>query len=218
MYHVIADPPLGTPYSELFVSRADFQGQMRWLEHRGYRPVTLRAVWDHWHRGAALSQKPIVITFDDGYREVAHDALPTMRERQWPGVLNLAVKNIGASGGLSDGQIRRLISAGWEIDAHSLTHPDLTGLDAERLAREVGGARTELRRRFDVAVEFFCYPSGRYDAAVIAAVRRAGYLGATTTVEGLGDPHRPYELKRVRVSRRDGVKGLARKLERFPGT
>jgi peptidoglycan/xylan/chitin deacetylase (PgdA/CDA1 family) len=157
------------------------------------------------------------VAFDDGYREVAHDALPTMRERRWPGVLNLAVKNIGSSGGLSDRQVRRLISAGWEIDAHSFTHPDLTGLDGERLAREVGGARAELRRRFDVAVEFFCYPSGRFDTRVIAAVRRAGYLGATTTIEGLADPHRPYELKRVRVSRSDGIEGFARKLDPVSG-
>jgi peptidoglycan/xylan/chitin deacetylase (PgdA/CDA1 family) len=217
MYHVIADPPAGAPYPELFVSRADFEGQMRWLERRGYRPVTLRAVWDHWHRGAPLPKKPIVLTFDDGYREVADDALPTMRERRWPGVLNLTVKNLHIAGGLSETLVRRLISAGWEIDAHSLTHPDLTGLDEESLTREIAGARKELRRRFDVAVEFFCYPAGRYDTRVIAVVRRAGYLGATTTIDGLADPHRPYELRRVRVSRSDGNAGLARKLERFPG-
>ena len=63
-------------------------------------------------------------------------------------------------------------------------------------------------------VDFFCYPAGRYDARVIAAVRRAGYLAATTTVEGLAVPDEPYELARVRVGRNDGVAGLARKLVR----
>ena len=67
-------------------------------------------------------------------------------------------------------------------------------------------------------VDFFCYPAGRYDARVIAAVRRAGYLGATTTREGLARPTEPYELQRVRVSRSDGVAGFADELGRLART
>ena len=215
MYHVIGDPPAGAPYPELFVRPTDFTSQLRWLGRHGYKAVTLLDVWDHWHRGAPLPKRPIVVSFDDGYRSVVHDALPKMRERRWPGVLNLTVKNLRGRGGLSPRQVRRLISAGWEIDAHSLTHPELTSLDDRELAREVAGSRTELRRRFGVPVSFFCYPAGRFDTRVIAAVRRAGYLGATTTVDGLATPSRPYELRRVRVSRSDGLAGFAARIERF---
>ena len=215
MYHVIGDPRGAVPYPELYVREADFVGQMRWLERHGYHPVTLRAVWDHWHRDAPLPKRPIVVSFDDGYRSVAHAALPAMRERRWPGVLNLAVKNLRVSGGVSPRQVRRLIAAGWEIDAHTLTHPDLTTLGDRQLEREVAGSRRELRRLFGVPVDFFCYPSGRYDARVIAAVRRAGFLGATTTLDGLARPGEPFELRRVRVNRSDGVAGFAAELERF---
>lgn len=215
MYHVIADPRAGAPYPELFVRATDFTGQMRWLARHGYQPVTLRAVWDHWHRGAPLPKRPIVVSFDDGYRSIAQAALPPMRARHWPGVLNLTVKNLHGRGGLSPRQVKMLIVAGWEIDAHTLTHPDLTSLDDRHLAHEVAGSRQELRRRFGVPVDFFCYPAGRYDARVIAAVRRAGYLGATTTLDGLAKPSEPYELRRVRVSRSDGVAGFAAKIERF---
>jgi peptidoglycan/xylan/chitin deacetylase (PgdA/CDA1 family) len=217
MYHVIADPRDGAPYPQLFVRAADFAGQMRWLARHGYHPVTLRAVWDHWHRGAPLPSKPIVVSFDDGYRSVAHAALPPMRERGWPGVLNLTVKNLRVAGGLSERQVRRLIAAGWEVDAHTVTHADLTTLGERELAYEIAGSRRRLRQRFDAPVDFFCYPGGRYDAGVIAAVRRAGFLGATTTLEGLAEPTKPYELQRVRVSRSDGVAGFAAKLERFAG-
>jgi peptidoglycan/xylan/chitin deacetylase (PgdA/CDA1 family) len=216
MYHVIADPRADAPYPQLFVGATDFADQMRWLERHGYRAVTLRAVWDHWHRRAPLPKRPIVVSFDDGYRSVAHAALPPMRERGWPGVLNLTVKNLRVAGGLSHRQVRRLIGAGWEIDAHTLTHPDLTSLDERELAHEVAGSRQALRRLFGVPVDFLCYPGGSYDARVIAAVRRAGFLGATTTLDGLARPNEPYELRRVRVSRSDGVTGLAAKLERLP--
>jgi peptidoglycan/xylan/chitin deacetylase (PgdA/CDA1 family) len=212
MYHVIADPRADVPYPELFVRPSDFRSQMRWLERHGYHPVTLRAVWDHWFRGAPLPRKPIVLSFDDGYRSVAHVALPAMRERRWPGVLNLTVKNLHVRGGLSERQVRRLVAARWELAAHTITHPDLTTLGHRELAREVAGSRRQLRAQFHVPVDFFCYPSGRYNARVIAAVRSAGYLGATTTVEGLAEPGKPYELRRVRVSRSDGVAGVAAQL------
>jgi hypothetical protein len=65
---------------------------------------------------------------------------------------------------------------------------------------------------FHVPVSFFCYPAGRYDDAAVAAVRAAGYVGATTTDYGLATPADMYTLKRVRVNGDDGVAGLAAKL------
>src|SRR5436189_141121 len=82
----------------------------------------------------------------------------------------------------------------------TITHPDLTTLDDKRLWDEVRGSRVELRHMFHVPVDFFCYPSGRYNAHVIDAVRRAGYLAATTTNYGLARPANPYALSRVRVN------------------
>jgi peptidoglycan/xylan/chitin deacetylase (PgdA/CDA1 family) len=212
MYHVITDAPAGAAYPQLFVGASDFAAQMRWLARHGYQAVTLREVWDHWHRGGALPPKPVVISFDDGYRSVAHTALPELRRRSWPGVLNLTVKNLEVSGGLSERQVRRLLAAGWELASHSLTHPHLPGVDDRTLTREVTQSRDVLRARFGVPVDFFCYPAGRYDSRVVRAVRRAGYLGATTTVEGLARPDEPYELRRVRISGSDGVDDLAAKL------
>ena len=212
MYHVIADPPARAPYPELYDTETDFARQMRWLARQGYHAVTQRAVWEYWHRGRTLPPKPIVISFDDGYRSVADAAFPLMRARNWPGVINLTVKNLRVSGGLSQYRVRMLLGAGWELASHSLTHPDLTRLDQRALRREVTDSRELLRTHFGVPVDFFCYPAGRYDAKVIAAVRRAGYLGATTTVDGVARPQDPNELRRVRVSGSDGVVGLAEKL------
>lgn len=125
-----------------------------------------------------------------------------------PAVLNLKVANL-EPGSFTDLDVRRLLAAGWELGAHTITHPDLRTLDDAALEREVAGSRAEIRRRFRVPVDFFCYPAGRYDDRVIAAVRRAGFLSATTTIQGLATADRPFELKRVRVSRGDGVRALA---------
>ena len=69
-----------------------------------------------------------------------------------------------------------MLRDGWEIDAHTLTHPDLTTVEPGRL-RGWAGSRTWLRRAFGVPVAFFAYPAGRYDARAEAAVRTAGGAG-----------------------------------------
>jgi peptidoglycan/xylan/chitin deacetylase (PgdA/CDA1 family) len=128
-------------------------------------------------------------------------------------VLNLEVKNLGLPGGLSRRQVREVIGAGWEVDAHSISHPDLTTLGPAVLRREVAGARAALRRALGVPVEFFCYPAGRFNATVEAAVRAAGYLAATTTAPGVAAPGQdPYALPRIRVSATDTAAALLERL------
>ena len=62
-------------------------------------------------------------------------------------------------------------------------------------------------------MDFFCYPSGRYDDAAVAAVKAAGYRGATTTRFGLAKRAEPFTLARVRINGSDGVSGPVRKLD-----
>jgi peptidoglycan/xylan/chitin deacetylase (PgdA/CDA1 family) len=175
--------------------------------------VTLKRVYDYWLTGSALPKRPIVISFDDGYLSDHTQALPVLQRLHWPGVLNLKVRNLLSRYTLPPWRVRALIAAGWEIDAHTITHPDLTHVSDAQLWNEVHGSKDEIARRFHVPVEFFCYPSGRYDSRVVSAVRRAGFLGATTTNYGLARPSNPYVLSRVRIDGSDGVRGFARRLE-----
>src|SRR4029450_6409721 len=62
MYHVIAAPPLGAAYPELYVDRPTFAREVAWLAAHGFHAVTLQAVYDHWH-GAPLPVHPVVFTF-----------------------------------------------------------------------------------------------------------------------------------------------------------
>ena len=212
MYHVLANPLPNAPYPQLYVRPADFAAQVRWLAAHGYHAVSLRRVYDFWRGRRVLPPKPIVLSFDDGYHTDFTVALPVLRARHWAGVLNLEVRNLEPVWGTRPGMVKKMIAAGWEIDAHTLTHPDLTTVSPDRLKQEVAGSRQAIRRRFGVPVDFFCYPSGRYDDAVVAAVKAAGYLGATTTNEGLATPRDLFTLNRVRVSGTDGVAGLRQKL------
>lgn len=211
MYHLIAAPPEGAAYPELWVPPARFAAQMVRLAAHGYEAVTLDQVWRHWHRCAPLPGKPIVISFDDGFGSWNRVAFPILRRYGWPGTMNVALNHLNGVD-VDAKWLRRLIRAGWELDSHSLTHPDLTALGPAELRREVAGSRRRLQKLFGEPVHFFCYPAGRYDDRVIAAVRTAGYLGATTTTEGLARPSSPFALQRIRVNGSDEAADLLHNL------
>ena len=201
MYHAIGNPPAGAPYPELFVSAAGFRAQVAALAAAGYHAITLGRLWAAWHGRAPLPRKPIVLTFDDGYRGDYYHAMPALHRRGWPGVLNLLVANLHRRGwGVKTWMVRRMVAAGWEVDSHTLTHPDLTTVSAAQLWREVDRSRHVLQRLFHVPVDFFCYPAGAFDPQVEAAVRRAGYLAATSELPGPAEPAQGDALHRIRVN------------------
>lgn len=190
-----------------------FARQVAALARNGYQAVTLGRVWRAWGGEASLPRRPVVLSFDDGYLSQYRTAARTLRARDWPAVLNLQVDRLGVRGGLTRAQVRRMIADGWEIDAHSISHPDLTAVGARRLRREVAGSSEAIKEAFGLSPSFFCFPYGRFDADVKAAVRAAGYLGATTTHRGVasrGDDR--FELPRIGADGRLTPAALLRKM------
>lgn len=216
MYHATEAPPPGVPYPELWVGRRRFGGQMEMLRRRGYHAITMRQAHAYWRGRAPAPRKPIVISFDDGFASHASVALPVMRRLGWRGVLYLEAGALKTPGprGITDGDVHRLLDAGWELGSHTIDHPDLTTLPRGRLRYEIAYSRTFLTRRFGVPVDSFCYPAGRHDRASVAEVRRAGYVSATTTEEGLARPGQPMELARIRVDGTDTARALEERLRR----
>jgi peptidoglycan/xylan/chitin deacetylase (PgdA/CDA1 family) len=201
MYHVIASPMPGTPYPGLYVPVAEFAAQMRAVAAAGYHAITLDQMRSAWFGSGTLPSRPIVISFDNGYRTQYTEALPVLRHLGWVGDENLQLSGLPPSqGGLSERQVRDLVASGWELDTQGYSHADLIRLDAQQLEYQVAAARITIRRLYNVKADWFCYPSGHYNATVIAAVRAAGYIGATSVVPGWararGDP---YRLPRLRV-------------------
>ncbi len=202
MYHVIASPPSGAPFPGLYVSPQEFAAQMQALKDAGWHAVTLDELESYWKSGTSLGAgKPLVLTFDNGYQSQYTNALPVLQRLGWVGDENLQLTGLPPSqGGLGQAEIRGLVAAGWELDTQGFSHADLITLDAEQLHYQVAVARTVVQQRYHVPVNWFCYPSGLYDTAVVAAVREAGYVGSTTVIPGWAHPtDDPYRLHRLRV-------------------
>jgi peptidoglycan/xylan/chitin deacetylase (PgdA/CDA1 family) len=199
MWHVVAQPRPGTPYPDLWVSPAQFHAQIAALRSAGFTAVTMGELWRAWHGTGRLPSRPVVLSFDDG--DISHltHAAPVLADAGWPGVLNLAVNHLGPKG-LPRWAARRLLKDGWEIGSHTVDHLDLTTLDDGALADQLTRSRKLIRARLGVTPRFFCYPAGRNDDRVRAAVAQAGYAAATTTVPGIAGPTGdPFLLPRIRV-------------------
>ena len=203
VYHVINPPPAqSTAPAALYVPTGEFSSQMRALKANGWHAVTLDQVQAHWTRGVTLGAgKPVVITFDYGYASQYTNALPVLKGLGWVGVEDLQLGGLPPSdGGLSDAQVRGLITAGWELDTQGASPADLTALDPGQMTAEVATARQTLRSRYGVPANWFSYPSGDYNATVIAAVSTAGYVGATTVNPGWASPQQDrFRLPRLVV-------------------
>jgi peptidoglycan/xylan/chitin deacetylase (PgdA/CDA1 family) len=202
MYHVINPPPAGAPFPGLYVPSEEFAAQMQALKAAGWHAVTMDQLEAYWTRGVPLGPgKPIVLTFDNGYASQYENALPILKRLGWVGDENIQLTGLPPSqGGLTDAQVRGLIASGWELDTQGISHADLITLDAAQLKYQVATARHMLQKRYGVPVNWFCYPSGHYDATVVAAVKAAGFVGSTTVIPGWANPSEdPYRLPRLRV-------------------
>jgi peptidoglycan/xylan/chitin deacetylase (PgdA/CDA1 family) len=108
-------------------------------------------------------------------------------------------------------ELAALARAGHEIGSHSLSHAILLRECVPDLNAEAAGSKRALEERLGNPVTSFCYPSGLYDDATLAAVASAGYENATTTLPGVNrGAASPFELRRVDIdgvlnARRDGT-------------
>jgi peptidoglycan/xylan/chitin deacetylase (PgdA/CDA1 family) len=211
MYHRVHAAPPASQRS-LTVHPADFARQMTWLHRRGYRTITQRELYDALFLGKQLGPRPILITFDDGYSEIFHKALPVLKR------LDMRATAYVISGRtlrsdtvfLTWHLLRALERGGVEIGSHTIEHRDLTSLSDAEALRELVQSRRAFEQRLGHPVQWLAYPFGSYNSRIERLARQAGYVLAVTTEHGVvQSARRPLALRRLRVLDTTGVAGLA---------
>jgi peptidoglycan/xylan/chitin deacetylase (PgdA/CDA1 family) len=216
LYHHVGPPRPGT-IPDLTISPEVFERQVRWLARRGF--IGIRpSDWLRWLRdGTGLPDKPILLTFDDGYADISEYALPVLRRHGFSAAVNIVTGQLGGTNAWDEvqgsgthrlmtvEQIRYWATQGFEFGAHSRTHPVLTKLSAKELAAEITGSKNDLASILDSQVVSFAYPYGELSELVSEAVRGEFEL-AFTSEKGLNylrtDPHL---LKRINISPDDSL-------------
>jgi peptidoglycan/xylan/chitin deacetylase (PgdA/CDA1 family) len=214
MYHRIDQltPDLPAITRGLTVPPRDFAAEMTWLHSNGYHAVTQRQVFDAVVHGRSLPAKPVLITFDDGYRDVLRYAVPVLQRLHMPATAYVITARIssGDTTWFTWGELRRMERLGWDVGSHTVTHPDLTTLSTGEVTAQLTHSRNALEKHLGHPVQWFAYPSGAENSTVVDLTRQAGYVLAVTTQPGTDqDRSRPLELHRYEVLDTTGVAGLA---------
>jgi peptidoglycan/xylan/chitin deacetylase (PgdA/CDA1 family) len=214
MYHRIdyLRPGLPEITRRLTVDPTDFEHQMEWLNEHGFHSLTQQALRDALLDGRPLPRKPILITFDDGYRDVLGKASPVIA-RLGMHATEYVISNrlFGTdSSFLTVPELHLLEQRGIQIGSHTETHAQLTALSDAHALQELTTSKHVLEQALDHPVVWFAYPYGAYDDHVAGLVAQAGYQLAVTTKPGsCQDSNNPLELKRFEVLDTTGVHGLA---------
>jgi peptidoglycan/xylan/chitin deacetylase (PgdA/CDA1 family) len=105
---------------------------------------------------------------------------------------------------LSWDDVRAMAEGGIEIGSHTLDHPVLSRLSPEEASWQIVESRRRAEDRLKRPVRFFAYPNGKRDdvtPTVRELVRKAGYTGAVSTIQGRPSPASdPFLVERIGVS------------------
>jgi peptidoglycan/xylan/chitin deacetylase (PgdA/CDA1 family) len=222
-YHNIGASPPGSRFKLLYVTPRRFEAQLRSLHRLGLRGVSIGEGVRRLHQTGRTGC--VALTFDDGYADNLTNALPLLLKYGFTATCYLVSNAIGSynhwdAAYLSErkqlmhhGQIREWLAAGMEIGSHSCSHPKLEDLDDAAAGAEIADSRHALQSAFDVPVDHFAYPYGRFRPSTAELVRRAGYRSAVSLLRGVaGESDDLFGLPRIFVN---GDHGMAKFLLRI---
>lgn len=188
--------------------------QLDWLLANGYTTILPRDLADYWDHGVPLPAKPVIITFDDGFRNWTSAALPLLQSRHMVAEFYLTIDAIRARG-ITWPLVRELAAAGNGIGAHDDHHVQLVGVpgraDASEahMRAEVTGVRDAIFSHVGILPDSLAYVGGGFDATLERVVQEAGYTTARTILRGITQTRaRRYAMRVVRVGPRDDVADL----------
>ncbi|WP_088186318.1 polysaccharide deacetylase family protein [Desulfosporosinus sp. FKA] len=200
--------------NEVRMPPEQFKAQIVYLHHQGYHSITLNQLYESLYQRGALPEKPFVITFDDGYEDNYQTAYPLLKEYGYTATVFMISSYINEKGFLTWPQLKELAVNGWDIADHTRNHSCLTKLSPLKVLGELESSKKDLEKGLGHSVDYFAYPYGDLDNAVVQAVKKAGYLMAFTTLRGWADSNTDaYHVRRVYCYANMGMKEFIHRLQ-----
>lgn len=198
MYHSISH----NPGNRLCVDPATFAQQMEWLTQNGYTAVTLADLLKAWTGREVLPAKPVVITFDDGYKDVMTAAYPVLKKLGLRATVFVITGSVGKPNYVSWEDLESGEREGiFDVESHTVHHLNLASLPKPLAIQELRTSKVAIEERLHKPVYALCYPAGSYDPAVEKDAEETGYLVAVTTRPGPASLSQGrYALHRLRIS------------------
>lgn len=200
LYHHVSRDDSDLP--NLTVTPQEFERQMDMLQAAGFKTISPAMLVAYMRQEPViLPEKPILITFDDGYEDNYTNAFPILKQHDFSAVIFMVGENVDRDKRLSSKQMREMSAYGIAFGGHSLTHRDLTSLSGRELQQEVKNIKRNLKKVTAKTSELFSYPYGYFNLSTWEVTASAGYQAAFTVLPGLNTPDRDniYLLRRIPI-------------------
>ena len=199
-YHQVTDEQLDPDFDVYNVPPADFAEQLNFLQAQGYTTITLQDFMRVVHGKGTLPEKPIVLTFDDGYADNYTTMLPILEAHSMTAVVYVITNEIGKKNYLTFDQLKDMQRRGIEIGSHTADHLPLTSLDETTRLKQIHESKIFLEWGGLQTIYSLSYPNGAFNSEIVEILRQSEYLTAVTGEAGLNTlTTNPYELYRVHI-------------------
>ena len=178
----------------------EFAAQLDYLTQEGYTTITPQDYARARKGKQELPEKPVILSFDDGYEDNWRVVLPMLEERGMKAVFYVVTNDIGQPGYMTWDNLFDLERSGMEIGSHTANHIPLTTLTPTEQRDELRLSKLLLEWRGMKTIYSFSYPNGAYDDTIVAMLAEENYLTAVTGEAGLNTfETNPYRLHRVNI-------------------
>jgi peptidoglycan/xylan/chitin deacetylase (PgdA/CDA1 family) len=206
---MVSEEKRGSKINKLRVSPKKFRRQMQYLKEKGYQSMSFSDLINYFNTGNLHIAKPLIITFDDGYRDNYINAFPVLKEFGFKAAFFIVTDfiddeslwNIEDKEKLMNwDEIKEMFSSGMEFGSHTVSHPLLLNYPREKMFNEIGYSKRALEKIVGTEISCFSYPYGKFDDEAKKVVRKCEYQVACSAKMGkvnLRDDI--YSLKRILI-------------------
>ena len=201
LYHRIGDTE-----GHLTISPEKFEMDLARLRELDYEAISL----DTFRKflidsNTEMPQKPIMISFDDGYLDNFLNAYPLLRKYGMTAAFYVITSLVGAEDRLAVGHIREMAANGMSIGSHTVSHRALGDMGKEEAENELLLSRSYLEGVLQKPVEFIAYPKGSYNGQTGPLAYESGYRGGFSVMPGTCTRDtNPFVLRRIPIFSYDG--------------
>ena len=177
-----------------------FEQQIETFIKNDYRFITADELTTLVKSNKATTDKYVVLTFDDGYRDFYTDVLPILKKYNVKATLYIIYNFLDKENYLYKWQVDEIIETKLvEIGSHTLNHMYLKGINQGMVIDEIVTSKSEIEKTFNIKVNSFAYPYGAYNDFAAQQVETSKYTNAVTTDLGIiANKDNLFELKRIR--------------------
>ena len=176
MYHAVMDD--ASRLGKYVISPEELESDFKWLSENGYTAILSEDLINYTENGAALPEKPILLTFDDGYADNYTTVYPMLKEFGMKATFFVVPNNLDRQHNMTREQIKELSASGVvSIQSHSLTHANMTKLNASQQEYEMKESQRQLRELTGKSPIALTYPEGGYTKTTLSLTARYYHFG-----------------------------------------